>query len=200
MNKMLCVQIPYTQERELQVKCLLDEFNRQIKEYGLAEYVELMIDGTGKEMSIGEKRQSLYQKSNGIYTVQWDSDDWISEDGLPDIIIALKQNPDCVTYQEWVDIDGKISRSNFSLQYEDWKGDGNSDLGDGFSYWRTPFFKTPIKTEICLAAGVHDLRFGEDHDFARRIKPLLSTEIHIPKFIYHYIHRSTPFNERYGIV
>jgi glycosyltransferase involved in cell wall biosynthesis len=155
-----------------------------------------------KSVSIGEKREDMYKdSSNGDYVWMIDDDDDIADNAIGLILEAIKSNPDidCVCFKELVDIDGKISHSNFSLEYGDWEGDGILDLGDGFSYHRTPFFKTPIKTDICRQVGVRPIRFGEDHDFAQRIKPLLKTMVYIPEFIYYYIHRSTPFNERYGI-
>lgn len=192
---LLSIMVPTTPDRYHQFKLLWQELNRQAE--GLP--IELFYDDEDKHLSIGLKRDRMYMKANGIFSVQWDSDDWIKDNGLSLIISAIKSNPevDCITYYESVSIDGVKSNSCFSLQYHDWHE--NPVWPDGFKYARTPFFKTPIKTNLCRRTGVIDSRFGEDHDFAQRIKPFLHEEVHIPEFIYKYNHISSNFNERYGI-
>lgn len=193
---LLSIQIPYTLERESDVAKLSKELIRQIQESKLQQYVSFELDGRGKEITIGEKRNYLYQRAKGKYAVQWDSDDWIHPQGIKLIIEALQNNPDvdCCTYEEFIDIDGKIQRSNHSLKYADW-----CDNFDGFDYCRTPFMKSVIKTEIAKSVPIPHIRFGEDHQWSQALKPHLKTEIHIDEQIYKYIHRSSDHNERYGI-
>ena len=197
---LLSIQIPYTKEREQETAKLSRELIRQVQENKLQGFVVFELDGRGKEVTIGEKRNDLYQRAKGKYVVQWDSDDWIAKDGVMQIVTAIQNNPDvdCVTYEEHCDIDGKIFKSNHSLQYSGWYGEGSHPLHDGFHYHRTPFFKDVIKTEIAKATPVKHERFGEDHLWAIDIYPNLKTEIHIEQPIYHYIHKSSNFNERYG--
>jgi len=196
---LLSILIPTTVDRREQFLKLKDEFKRQIIESGYQNIVEIKWAEDNKEISVGEKRNNLYNSASGKYSVQWDSDDWIHPQALKMIIQALHQEPDCVTYKELCNMDGEIKFSNFSNEYPDWNGEGNNVLSDGFHFQRTPFFKTPILTSICRQAGVGDIRYAEDHDFARRVKPLIKSEAHIDEFIYHYIHESTPHAERYGI-
>lgn len=193
---LLSIQIPYTKEREADAANLSKEFIRQIRENDLQIYVTFEVDGRGKEITIGEKRNDLYQKAKGKYAVQWDSDDWVHPQGIKLIIDALQNNPDvdCCTYEEFIDIDGKIQRSNHSLKYADW-----ADNQDGYDYVRTPFMKSVIKTEIAKSVPIPHIRFGEDHQWAQALKLHLKTEIHIDEQIYKYIHRSSDFNLRYGI-
>jgi len=195
-DTLLCIQFPYTKERKDDLGKLLTELTRQIDENGYHELICMQLDDRGKEVSIGEKRNDLYQRAYGKYVVQWDSDDWIHPQGLKLIIEALQNNPDvdCCTYEEFIDIDGKIQRSNHSLKYGDW-----CDKFDGFDYCRTPFMKSVIKTEIAKSVPIPHIRFGEDHQWAQALKPHLKTEIHIDEQIYKYIHRSSNHNERYGI-
>jgi hypothetical protein len=196
---LLSILIPTTVDRRESVAKLKAELKRQIIEGGYQDSVEIKSMEDNKEMSVGAKRDLLYKAAKGKYSVQWDSDDWIHPQGIKLIIDAAKQLPHCITYKEHCTINGEIRFSNFSNEYPDWNGEGNNVLTDGFHYQRTPFFKTPILTELCQKVGVSDLRYAEDHDFARRIKPLLSTEVHIEEFIYHYIHESSPHADRYGI-
>lgn len=197
---LLSIQIPYTKERETETANLSRELIRQVQENKLQGLVVFELDGTGKEVTIGDKRNDLYKRAKGKYVVQWDSDDWIAKDGIQQIVSAIQNNPDvdCITYEEHCDIDGKIFKSNHSLQYSGWYGEGSHPLHDGFHYHRTPFFKDVIKTEIAQSIPVKSERFGEDHLWAIDIYQHLKTEVHIEQPIYHYIHRSSNYTERYG--
>lgn len=155
-----------------------------------------------KKITIGEKRERLYKMSSGIYSWQIDDDDEIAPNAIELILKAIKSNPevDCITFEEYVNIDGKEYKSNHSNEYADWEGDGNSLFPDGFHFHRTPFFKSVIKTEIAKSVSIPHIRFGEDHQWAQVLKPHIKSEIHIPEQLYRYIHISSPHNERYGII
>lgn len=195
---LLSILIPVTPDRQKMADKLEFEFWRQMKD--LLPHIEIIQELDNKEMTIGEKRNIMYQKANGIYSVQWDSDDWISDDGIKKIFNSImKCDYDCCTYEEYVNIDGNEYKSNHSLEYADWDGDGNKIFSDGFHFHRTPFFKSVIKTEIAKSVPVPHERFGEDHHWAQALKSNLKSEVHIPEQIYHYLHISSDFNERYGI-
>lgn len=192
---LLSIQFPYTKERQVELNKLVTEMCNQIDDNKLHDLVCMEFDDRGKEISIGEKRNDLYQRAAGKWVVQWDSDDGIHSDGLKLIIEALQNNPDvdCVTYEEYINIDGVEQRSNHDLKYGDWN---NNE--DGYDYVRTPFMKSVIKTEIAKSVPVLPLRFGEDHRWSQALKPHLKTQVHINEQIYIYIHISSPHTERYG--
>lgn len=160
--------------------------------------VYLIICSDDKSLTIGEKRGLMYSESPGVYSWQIDSDDDISDDAIDKILTAAIQDADCITFQEHCEMDGRLYKSNHSIQYGDWEGDGSYELWDGFHFHRTPFMKSVIKTEIAKSVPVPHLRFGEDHKWAQALKPFLKTEVHIPQDIYFYIHKSSDFNLRYG--
>lgn len=192
---LLSIQIPYTEERINEFVSLCKLIDSQRVNYN---DIELNWDDTGKEMTIGEKRERLIKRAKGKYVWQVDSDDWVAPDAVDKIVKALKSNPDCVTFQEKCTIDGKEFGSNHSIEYGDWEGDGSKLLWDGWHYHRTPFFKDVINTEIARSVPIPRIRFGEDHQWAQALKPHLATEVHIPEYIYYYQHTSSDFNERYG--
>lgn len=202
-NFLLSILIPYTEDRIEEFGNLSNEFRRQIDFYKLNSDIEVISDGRGKEIPIGQKRNDLYNESNGLYSVMWDSDDWIDPYGLELICSKLSDRKlDAVGYKEHCLINGVDFVSNISDEYDDWEGDGTTIFPDGFNYHRTIFFKTPILTELCRMVGVDKkCRFGEDHDFARRLKPHLKNVGYIDEYIYRYIHNSKPedHNKRYGI-
>jgi hypothetical protein len=194
-QKLLSVLIPTVLERAEQFHKLKQHIFHQLVDHELTDVVEIVYLQDNKEMTIGEKRNKLYRMAKGVYSLQVDDDDWLHPLAMPYIVDELKENPDCVGYKELCIFDGKrVESSNFSIKYPGWL-----DNYDGFNHVRTPFFKTPIKTRMCLQCPIPDIRFGEDHEFAKMILPLLSKENYIDEFIYHYVHNSTPHNQRYGI-
>ena len=199
---LLSILIPTVVGREKQYKHLLNRIMKSGNGFdilsGRVEYIKFC---DNKEITIGEKRERLYQMANGLYSWQIDDDDDIADNAIELILNAIKSNPDadCITFEEHIDIDGKIEKSNHSLIYGDWEGEGGKELWDGFHYHRTPFMKSVIKTDIARNVPIPHIRFGEDHQWAQVLKPYLKTEIHLDVEIYKYIYRSTPHNERYGI-
>ncbi len=197
---LLSILIPTIPERDLLYNRLMNcIWNQTRKLDNMIVEVQCYIDR--KEMTIGEKREKLYQIASGLYSWQIDDDDLISDNAIQLILEAIKRVPDvdCITFEEHIDIDGKIEKSNHSLIYDDWHTGNGAMLWDGFHYHRTPFFKSVIKTEIAKSIPIPKIRFGEDHQFAQLLKPHLHSEIHIPEQLYKYIHISSNFNERYGI-
>jgi hypothetical protein len=191
----LSILIPTVEERKEQFHQLLTFIQSQIHDHHLHDLVEVLFLRDNKEMTIGEKRNKLYKMANGDYSWMIDDDDWIHYEAIPYIVDELKNQPDCVGFKELCIFDGKrVESSNFSIKYPGWL-----DNYDGFNHVRTPFFKTPIKTRICLQVPVPHSRFGEDHEFASMIHPLLRSEAYIDQFIYIYQHNSSPHNQRYGI-
>lgn len=177
-------------------KCIIGDLTQKnIHRCEGRDGVELISLKDNKEMTIGEKREKLYQMATGTHSWMIDDDDDIAPNAIQLILEAIRSNPDvdCITFEEHINIDGKIQRSNHSLKYADWANDT-----DGFDYARTPFMKSVIKTEIAKSVPIPHIRFGEDHEWAKALKPHLKTEIHIDEQIYKYIHRSSNHETRYG--
>lgn len=201
IKPLLTIAIPYTEERVDDYLKLKSEFERQIEKYNLYNEVEIISDATGKEMPIGEKRQLLYMASNGLMTVQWDSDDWVHSGGLKLMTDAIKVDigADAIGYKEWCKMEGKDYFSNHSNEYSGWYGDGSRLLHDGFHYHRNIFFKDPINTELARSIEVPKIRWNEDEQFATLIAPLIKKQTYINEFIYIYQYepKDKP-EERYG--
>jgi hypothetical protein len=162
---------------------------------------EIILCGDDKVMTIGHKRNILYREASALYSWQIDDDDDIHDNAIPLILAEMEAKPDCITFQEYCRMNGTEYKSNHSIAYPDWDGDGSKMLHDGFHFHRTPFYKDVIKTKIAKEVHVPNIRYGEDHEWARMLKPILKTEAHIDEEIYRYIHDSKPeeFNSRYGL-
>jgi hypothetical protein len=193
----LAILIPTVVGREEQLEKLLQRIHKQRLALEWPNHVQVQIKKDNKEMTVGEKRNLLYQESIGIYSFMPDDDDDIADDFLVRILKAIKHNPDCVTYYEHVDIDGNISHSNHSIHYDRWHD--NPSWPEGFKYARTPYFKDVIKTEIAKSVEVPPLRWNEDEQWANALHPRLNTEVHIDDFMYFYKHVSSDPTERYGL-
>lgn len=188
---LLSILIPTLPERTEQLNKLL-----AIIEPQLTNEVEVILDNRPKEAcSIGVKRNDLYLRARGIYSVQIDDDDTIPEHYVKKVLEAIKSAPDCIGYQEHCTINGEFNQSIISIDCNHWYSVNKT-------HFRTPHFKTPILTTLCRKVGVKDMRFGEDHDFAIRIFPLLIKEVFIPLQMYYYTANSLTKEQhkiRYGL-
>ena len=222
---LLSILIPTVFGRELEYKKLWDRISylcknlpqyNSINNYGFLQenphdslvgivfggLVSIQTIKDNKEITIGEKRERLYKMSIGLFSWQIDDDDDISDNAIELILEAIKSNSDvdCITFEENCIMNHRYYKSNHSIKYGGWQGDGSIQLSDGFHFWRTPFYKDVIKTSIAQSVPFHYIRFGEDHQWAIDLYPHLKTEYHIDKELYFYIHNpKESHNERYGI-
>lgn len=197
---LLSIMVPTVEGREESFNKLKEEIFTQGQGIGAFQdgELEFIMMKDKKEITIGKKRQLLYAAANGKFGVQVDDDDFIRYDAIISIMNAIKEHPDvdCITYKELCIFDGqRVQSCNHSLKYKSWQ-----DNHDGFNYVRTPFFKDVIRMDIARIPGlIPDIRYSEDHEFAKNIYPLLKTEHWINEFVYIYQHNSSEFKERYGI-
>ena len=194
---LLSVCIPTVVGRENKLQNLLDNLGNQINEHNLQEFVEIIVHKDNKEISIGKKRDNMYKQCTGLFAVQIDDDDQVAEDYLITIMKNMDERSDCIGYQEKCIMNGVHKKSDFSNKYDKWSE--NSYPINGFHHRRTPFCKTPIKTTICKFVGVKDMRFGEDHQFAKDVYKYVRVETYIDKEMYYYNYNSEPHNKKYGI-
>lgn len=200
MTPILSICIPTVVGRDREVQYLTSRIDTQIKETGNTGKVEMLIIKDNKEMSIGEKRNQLYDRAKGEYSVQIDDDDDVADNFVFNVLKAARRPVDCIGYQEWITGMGRPCRSDFSLRYREWSEAGRTGLISGmFKYVRTPFHKVPIRTEIARSVRFADMRFGEDHDWSKRIYPLLKTENYVNQVMYYYRYTYVDPKVKYGI-
>lgn len=148
-----------------------------------------------KIITIGEKREWLYQKAKGKFSLMLDDDDSILDNAIQLILEAIKSNPEipCITFKERCMINGIYKSSNHSIIYSQWM-----DNSDGYDYIRCPFYKDVIRTDIAKSVPFEHIRYNEDERWSMAIKPFLDQEIHLEEEIYHYIYNETNHEIRYG--
>lgn len=192
-NILLSVLIPTVVGREAEFERLFYSIKSQLAD-DITDKVEIMWEKDSKEMTIGEKREKLYHRANGLYSLQVDDDDDIAHGGIRLILDKLESSPTHVGYKERCIINGQYFSSNHSNKYEKW-----ADNFDGFDFVRTIFYKDVIMTNIALVVPFPRIRWNEDEQWSYAVKPLLTKEEYIDSEIYLYQHTSSNFNERYGI-
>lgn len=193
----LSICIPTVVGREAVFQNLHNEIKKQIERDNLSG-VQVIVDKDNKEVSIGAKRDRMYKNAKGLFTVQIDDDDMVPSDYVSLVYGATFKDVDCIGYKEHCIFEGgREAFSDFSLKHKSWIT--LTPPIDGISHYRTPFCKTPIRTDICKRVGVKDMRFAEDHDFAMRVYPFLKKEHYINKVMYIYRYKSEDHKKKYGI-
>lgn len=193
-NVILTIAIPTIVTRAMQFKTLKYELESQIKRAKAQDKVEIISECDNKEISIGKKRDNLIRKAQGKYIVMIDDDDWVSDDYIEEVLKATESDADCIGYLEHCNFDGhRNATSCISLEYKGWY----SNIGI-YDYVRSPYFKVPIKTELCKLVGCADMRWNEDEDFAKKIYSHLKKEQFINKKLYFYRFKYEAHESKYG--
>lgn len=196
---LLEIQIPTIETRVPQFEELTESIYKQIKEHKLQDKVSITFCRDNKEMSIGAKRQKMYQESKALFTVQVDDDDRLVEDYCPVMVEHIEKYPsiDAFGYIEDILQDPATGKPTYALHKNDFNDWNKVDD----VYHRTLFMKDPIRTEICKQVPVTDRRFGEDHLWANHLKQsvLIKTAYFINRKMYIYRYKYQPHNEKYGI-
>lgn len=196
----LSICIPTIIGREVPFQKLYDKLNDQLQNEGIWNEVEIVSECDDRTMSIGSKRQLMLTRTYGDFVCYLDDDDDVPDDYCISIWSAIKNNPgiDSIGFLQICTFDGgNLKYASLSNQWEDWA----ENVG-GWPYVRTPFFPNPMRREIAMEIGYKDMRFGEDHDFARRLKQsgLIKNEHYIHKVMYFYQYVYAPHAAKYGEV
>ncbi len=184
MNNILSLLICSLTER----KVLLDELLACLSPQ-LVDGVQILINSDNGRKSVGRKRNELIKGATGKYIAFIDDDDIVSDDYVSLILNAVKDNCDVVGIHLLMTRNGKIEtecRTYHSLKYKSWWDEGDPDRLGKKRYFRNPNHLNPVKRKFAFVTGFPEVDSGEDHDYSKRLLPLLKTEVYIEKPIYHY--------------
>jgi glycosyltransferase involved in cell wall biosynthesis len=163
---------------------LIRTLNQQVIENNLLDKVQILSLCDTKEISVGEKRNILLNKSIGRYVCFIDDDDLIATDYLIKIISAISSNADVVTFcGDYVE-NGQNTPFSISTIHR-----GNYNHPNIF--YRLPNHLCPVKREIAVSCLFTDKNYGEDSDYAERINQHIKNEFHIQDKLYFYMYDST---------
>lgn len=143
--------------------------------------VQVVWKTTGREMPTGTKRNLLISETNSEYFCFIDDDDQVPDYYIDELVKAIDQKPDVVTFIGWMTTSGK-NRQNFTIK-----------LGSKYEEKNGHFYRFPNHLCCFKRDKVKDVKFPdtwqqEDYYWAKAIhdRKLLKTEVHIQKDMYHY--------------
>lgn len=151
----------------------------QISKY--KDKVEKIIHDAGRSMPTGQKRNELIARAEGEYFIQIDSDDVVSDNYVEEILNAIEQGPDVVTFRGYITED-RGPRKNFVIKlgerYEERNG----------VYYRYCNHLCAFKKSVVQHVKFPHIHKQEDYQWATEIhnRRLCKTEVHIEKDLYWY--------------
>ena len=176
---------------------LLAKLQLQIRERKDVEILSIL---DNKKMSIGRKRQALFQLAQGKYSCILDDDDDIFPNFIEEIMSAIENNDvDVITYEQEADIDGKILYVIPSIHNVE-KENTSPTYDDETSRWiikRRPWHWCCWKNSINIKSYFSNSNWGEDGLFAKMATSFAKTEFFIPKPLVKYIFRQSSTSAPY---
>jgi hypothetical protein len=144
--------------------------------------VEILVHEHDPNISLGQNREVLRQKSSAEYVNFVDDDDLVAEDYVAKIY-PLLDGVDFVGFQAAVYRNGVYEptlRTSISLRHKTWS---NDDKG----YYCDISHLGPMRRELALKVPMEGGR-GEDARWAAALRNLqiVSTEHYVPEVMYHY--------------
>lgn len=143
--------------------------------------VEIRLHDAGRSMTTGEKRNQLIENCNGEYFCFIDDDDLVPTYYVSELLKAIEQTPDVVTFIGHMTTNG-INRREFTIKlhskYEERNG----------HYYRFPNHLACFRRALVQHIKFPHKHQREDYEWASQINALgiLKTEVHITRGMYHY--------------
>jgi GT2 family glycosyltransferase len=146
--------------------------------------VEIVMLTDNKRMMLGHKRNLMVGMAQGRYIQFIDDDDRIEPDIIRAVLDAIQDDNDVVTFLASVSLNGEPPKPcRYSLDYL-------TDKNTATGYERMPNHLCAVKRDLATRVSFPHLPYGEDSGYAKLLRPLLRTETHIPRVLYHYDYSS----------
>jgi hypothetical protein len=180
----LSILICTVPSRKAQLDWLLGYLWSQILTYREPREIEILIDYREEPM-VGEKRQDLLKRAKGHFIAFIDDDDAVSPDYVKRLVDSLSRAPDsdCASLVGVMTTHGtRPEIFKHSIEYSGWYS------RDGVHY-RTPNHLSAVRRQHALQVGFLSKNVGEDHDYSKRLRPLLKHEAKLgdaPLYYYFY--------------
>lgn len=181
MEKLLSILIPTLPDRIDSYGGLLKNLFKQRSTFGLEDKVQLLSICDTKEMSVGEKRNYLYNISCGRYIQYLDDDDKVAHNYLQKMVEGASTGKDVVTFKGEYHENG-VYHSDFIISNL-----VPVDSNVGNIMYRRPNHVCAVKREIAAQCVFPNINFREDSHYADLINKLIKTEHHIDEKLYFYI-------------
>lgn len=170
---------------------LLQELYRQIELLNVSGQVEILVEFDNMDLPTGTKRNILYQKAKGRYSISVDDDDWIPEYYIEELLKAAAKDVDCFAINGVITVNG-INEKKWYISKELPYITSKDEYGNEI-FLRYPNHITAIRSNIAKRFKFPDKTIAEDYDWATQIHKsgLIKTEyiIEKPMYYYKFIHK-----------
>lgn len=175
----LAILICTLPERFEKLKRLKNILEPQVERF--KDRVFISCHDAGAQLPTGSKRNQLIAQTQSDYFCFIDDDDMVSAYYVDEIIKAMDQNPDVITFNGWYTEFGN-NRRNWEIKL------GNEYVEKNGMYYRWPNHLAVMKREKVRHIKFPDVWQQEDFRWSQEIarRQLLKTEVHIPLDLYHY--------------
>lgn len=174
LNMKLSILTPSIPSRLAQVEKLTKKFDHPD--------VEHLVFCDNRKRSIGAKRQALVDIARGQYIAFVDDDDDVTPEYIPQLLKAIEQKPDIITFQQKAIYNGLISTVHFRLKNQDsiFNPSGITERGA----WHVCAWRRDL-VDGCMFS---ESNYGEDLVWCNQARLRVSSEIHIPRILHRYTH------------
>jgi hypothetical protein len=183
----LSILIPSIPDRQLQLFQVIRDLQKQIDnrpdEYTAMGEIEILSLMDNKQMSIGEKRSTLFGLAKGKYVCMTDDDDFYTPIFIEKVLQAINHTwADVITFHQLAQDTNSYTLVDFRLKNinHEFKGCGVTQ--------RPAWHCCVWKREIVEAIAFGNTNWGEDNDFQLVANEKAQTECHIPEVLHVYIH------------
>jgi hypothetical protein len=169
-------------------------FSRLMNQIGDRKDVEVLSILDNKSMTIGRKKQFLYEIAQGKYTAIIDDDDDVTDDYVSEVTsaISLSDDVDVISYDQQAFIEGVpfLVACDISHPYQSGFDQLPSKPKDQFGNYipcrRPPWNWCAWKTDIARRCFFGNSNFGEDATFVANAMKIAKTQHKIDKILHIY--------------
>jgi glycosyltransferase involved in cell wall biosynthesis len=164
-------------DREYNLNKILNELANQISINNYENEIEILIEADKGELSVGEKRNKLINRSSGEYICFIDDDDFISSDYLLSILDNLRKDILLIRINHIIDgVKSKPIQTSLYL-----------DIETDTAFFRCNHFHLcPVKSSIAKKVLFMSLNFAEDMYYSQKLVPLIDSYDVLENDIYIY--------------
>lgn len=175
----LSILIPTLPNRIIMFANMFDNLSKQAEQF--PGEVEILSDDRGREITTGEKRNALLERSQGEYTVFVDDDDEVPPHYIEEIMKGIETSPDCIGITGMMTTNGA-----YHMIFKHYLG-ADYVLRDGY-YHRFNNHINPIKAIYSKQIKFEHITVGEDYKWGCKLRDsgLLKKEYTIDKIMYYY--------------
>ena len=178
MKIQLSILTPTIPSRKEQLSKLTEKIAKQIGNLP----VEHLVFSDNRTRTIGAKRQALLDIARGEYIAFVDDDDDIEPGYVKEILSAIQQGPDVITFEQDSYYNGAFSKIIFGLNNRDEPFQPN-----GITL-RAPWHVCAWKRELVKTCQFGECNYGEDIIWSRQARKKIRSGFHIDKILCTYRH------------